>query len=411
MDASIIQRAFEARETTTSELRALAGAAAGREMTAEERQSEERMFASIADYDRRIKSGLAEMDAAKEIAAARDRFDSTAGRSRSSGPAERRLHPEMEQLRRLAAGEVKSAEFMMARPAQRSVPPYGGMVTSTDDDITRPEFSETLWETLRETSTVIAGGATVLRTTSGEDIRLPVTDGHSAATIVGEASPITPSDPTFDSVTVGAFKYAWLTDVSYELLTDDIFDLVGYLARDGGLSMGNGIGSDLLTGGGGSEPTGAVTAASAGKTLASSTALTADELIDAYHSVTAPYRRGASWVVHDLIAAVIRKLKNEVTGDYLWQSGLQAGMPDTILGRPVITDPAMPSTVAPSNRIALFGDLRGYVVRFAGPMRIERSDEFKFDTDQSSFRFLQRADGVLRDKGALKVVVAKPNGG
>lgn len=405
MEATIVQRAFEARETTTGELRALAETAAGREMTGDERQTEERLIAAIADYDRRIKTGLAQIDAEKEVAAARSRFDQTTGRSRDGQPAERKLHPELEQLRKLQTGEAKAVEFMLAK---RSTPPYGGMVTSGEEDILKPEFSQTLWETLRETSTVVAAGATVLRTTSGETIRLPFTDGHSSASIVGEAQAIPPSDPTFDSAEVGAYKYGWLTQVSSELLDDDIFDLAGYLARDGGISMGNGIGLHLLTGTGTSQPKGAVTAGTVGVTTASSTAITSDELIDAYHKLTSPYRRNAVWVFNDLVAAAIRKLKNATTGDYMWQPGLQAGAPDTLLGKPVLTDPGMASSIAAGNLIALFGDLRGYVVRFAGALRIERSDEYAFDTDQSTFRFLQRADGVLRDTNAVTVVKAKP---
>jgi HK97 family phage major capsid protein len=62
----------------------------------------------------------------------------------------------------------------------------------------------------------------------------------------------------------------------------------------------------------------------------------------------------------------------------------------------------MPAT-AVNNKSVLFGDLSTYYVRLVNNIRFERSNEFKFDTDQVAFRCLIRGDGMLLDQsGAVK---------
>lgn len=57
----------------------------------------------------------------------------------------------------------------------------------------------------------------------------------------------------------------------------------------------------------------------------------------------------------------------------------------------------MPSMSASAKSI-LFGDFSTYFIRDAGPIRIERSHEFAFANDLTTFRFIQRTDGDLVDE-------------
>jgi HK97 family phage major capsid protein len=103
----------------------------------------------------------------------------------------------------------------------------------------------------------------------------------------------------------------------------------------------------------------------------------------------------------DSSIANARKLK-DTTGQYIWQPGLQAGVPDTILGKPVLTEPNV-AAVGLSNKSVIFGDMSQYFVRLAGGIRFERSDDYAFNTDLVTFRALMRADGALVDlTGAVK---------
>ena len=74
-------------------------------------------------------------------------------------------------------------------------------------------------------------------------------------------------------------------------------------------------------------------------------AVTADELIDLYHSVDPAYRASpkARFMMHDTVLAAVRKLKDG-DGQYLWQPGLAGGQPSTIVDRPFSMSEYAPST-------------------------------------------------------------------
>jgi HK97 family phage major capsid protein len=269
-------------------------------------------------------------------------------------------------------------------------------------------FYDRLIAHLIETSAILQTNPTVLNTSSGESIQVPKTTAHSSGAIVTEGNAIGASDPAFGQITLGAFKYGCLIQVSRELLNDTGVDLEGYLAMQAGRALGNAFGAHMVTGTGTGQPRGVVTDATVGVTGGTGVtgAFTADNLIDLFYSVIAPYRASSSayWVTKDSTLANIRKLK-DTTNQYIWQPSLQVGAPDTLLGKALVTDPnvAAPAINAKS---VIFGDMSQYFVRMAGGVRFERSDDFAFNTDLVTFRALLRADAALVDlTGAVKVFV------
>lgn len=79
-------------------------------------------------------------------------------------------------------------------------------------------------------------------------------------------------------------------------------------------------------------------------------------------SLRAPYRAGANWLMNSTTLSLVDKLK-DAQGQYLLRPGLAGGMPDTLLGYPVVTDDvAMPDVAANSFSIA-FGNFKlGYII-------------------------------------------------
>lgn len=266
-------------------------------------------------------------------------------------------------------------------------------------------FVKKLYEHMIEMSAVMSLGCEVWNTRGGETIDVPVTTSHGTAGLVAEGAQITGTDPAFGKRQLGAYKYGQVINITRELTEDEQVDLLGYIGRQAGWAVGNAIGAHLITGDGSSKPAGILTSATAGVTGGTGVggAFTADNLIDLYFSVIGPYRNKPTcgWLFKDSALATARKLKDS-TGQYLWQPGLVAGVPDQILGKPVMTDPNMPA-VGLNGKSVLFGDFSAYVVRLVRGVRFERSDEFKFDTDYVSFKTVVRGDGVLLDQtGAVK---------
>ena len=78
-------------------------------------------------------------------------------------------------------------------------------------------FANRLHEHMIETAAIRQTNVTVLRTESGEDINVPKTTAHGTAGIVAEGAAISENDPTFATITLQAFKYGVVTQVSTEL--------------------------------------------------------------------------------------------------------------------------------------------------------------------------------------------------
>lgn len=403
--SELAKRLTERRNSVWEQAKALADKAAeeGRQFTGEEEASWTALDSELTALDERIKNVLEGEQRAKdaEDAMAKLRGEQPRGKGKSGGGQDA---PGAEELRSFLRGEgaryfdVTPGGPVNYRDLTKGSATAGGNTVPTG-------FYERLMAHLIETSAVLQTMPTVLNTSSGESIQVPKTTAHSSAAIVAEAGAITESDPAFGQVTLGAFKYGTLIQVSRELLTDTGVDLEGYLSMQAGRALGNAFGAHMVTGTGTGQPRGVVTDATVGKTGATAGgAFTADDLIDLQYSVIAPYRASAScfWVVKDATLGTVRKLKGS-DGQYIWQPSLVAGAPDMLLGKPIVTDPNV-AAVGTTAKSVIFGDMSQYFVRLAGAVRFERSDDFAFNSDLVTFRALLRADAALVDlTGAVKV--------
>ena len=186
-------------------------------------------------------------------------------------------------------------------------------------------------------------------------------------------------------------------------MADSVFDLMRYLARNFGKAFGLAEETAIVAGNGTGQPTGYTVTASAGVTAAATGAITADELIDLYHSVSRPYRRNAIFTMNDTTAGSVRKLKDS-NGQYLWQAGLQAGQPDMLLGKPLIATSAQ-ATMAASAKAASFGDLSYYTLAERSGRVMQVLMELYAANGQIGYRGYERIDGKLIDTNAVKNLV------
>lgn len=245
--------------------------------------------------------------------------------------------------------------------------------------------------------------ANVIRTDSGETINYPTVTAHGAAQWIAENGSYTASDETFGQTSLGAYKDGTMVLVSEELVTDAAFDLESYLVFELGMRIGVLANTAFWVGDGSGKPTGLSTTTTAGVTAAvgNTTTIPADNLFDLYHSVKVAYRRNAKWAMNDASAKALRKLKDS-TNQYLWQPGLTAGQPDTLLTRPVVIDPDIPTPAANAKSV-FFGDFqRGYTVRVTGSVFLQRLTERYADNGQIGFRAYQRFDGKQVNAEAVK---------
>lgn len=233
-------------------------------------------------------------------------------------------------------------------------------------------------------------------TTSGEDLTIPTLTAYSTASIKAAGSALDASDPTYSSITLGAYKYGFLIQAANELVADAGFDLASHLAEQAGNAIGYAVNNALTVGTGTVEPTGVVVGAGSGVLGGTgvSGAFTADNLIDlAYNNIDGAVRRlpGVGYMANGRSIGAMRKLK-DTAGNYLYQVGV--GQPDTFAGFPVFENPAMANT-ATSAKSVLFGHFPSYKVRVAGGLQVASSQDYAFNTDLTTWRFLIRLDGKL----------------
>lgn len=248
--------------------------------------------------------------------------------------------------------------------------------------------------------------AEILRTDSGNAMPWPTAnDTGNTGELIAENYTIGSSvDPTIGAMTLNAYKFSSkLVLVPVELLEDSAFDVAAVLGQMLGERLGRVMNTYFTTGSGTAQPNGIVTAATLGKTTASATALTTDELLDLVHSVDPAYRGpGCGWMFHDSLMLVLRKLKDGESR-YIFQPSMNDGAPDRLLGYPVTINQDMAASLTATYKTLLFGQLSKYKVREVAQVRLRRLVERYADTDQEGYVAFLRADGDLLDAGTHPV--------
>ena len=293
-----------------------------------------------------------------------------------------------EILRQIASGEVRSHSF-----EKRTL-------VSSNDTVPQSFYDEVF--AVARLSGPMLDVSQVINTSTGENLTLPTLTGYSTATIKGQGSAIAESEPTFSSITLGAFKYSFLVPISNELLNDAGFNISATIAEQAGNAIGFGVNTGLTTGTGTVEPTGVVTAAGSGTTGGTgvSGAFTVDNLIDLQYSLDGAARRlpGVAYMAAGTTIGAMRKLKDDA-GNFLYT--VNVGQPDNFAGYSVVENPAMAATGTGAKSV-LFGHLPSYKARVAGGIQIAQSSDYAFNTDSTVFRVTMRVDGNLTHAGHIK---------
>lgn len=263
-----------------------------------------------------------------------------------------------------------------------------GSVMQVADVITTSTGEPLTWPTVDDTSNT---GRLIAESTAADD--------NAGGGTSGDGGP----NPTFAQFQLTDYRYTSDTIlVPYELLQDTAIDLTSLLGEMIGQRLGRSMEAAFTTGTGTGQPAGIVTGSTAGVTSGSTTAFVADDVISLQHSVDPAYRPGASFMAHDSVVAYIRKLKDS-NGAYLWQSGLQSGTPDTLLGTPLYINQQMSSAFTTGQRLLLYGQMSKYKIRRVGAIRFYRLEERYREKDQDGFVAFVRADGKLLSAGTVPV--------
>ena len=301
------------------------------------------------------------------------------------------VQEDVAMIRALIKGESRSANF-----ERRDI-----LKSSTGSPVPTSFYNQVIMKA-RLVAPVLAT-STVLNTAGGENLQIPRLSTYSVGTVNAEAAAMGESDPAFSAfITLGAFKYGFLTQVSQELLEDSGVDMLSFLADQVGNALGFAVGSALTVGTGTVEPTGIVSASSVGGTSGTATGFTADNLIDLLYSLDGAARNlpGVGWMMTGQSVGRVRKLK-DTAGNYVFQPSLAMDTPDMLLGKPIYENPSMAEATTGTKSV-IVGHLPSYYVRSVGGLKLDRSDDYAFNQGLATFRATFRVDGNLPQTSHVK---------
>jgi HK97 family phage major capsid protein len=234
--------------------------------------------------------------------------------------------------------------------------------------------------------------------------------GDSAAAWTTETGAISESStPQIGKHTIPVFEMYAQPKATQKLLDDAAIDVEQWIAEKVADKFARMEATAFINGNGTSQPKGILQYA-AGTAFGqieqvnsgTSGAVTADGLIKLFYALQENYARTATFLMNRSVLQSVRLLKEATTNQYLWQPGLAAGAPDTLLGIPVATAADMPVASANSLSVAIGDFKQAYLVVDRIGMRILR-DPF---TEKPFVKFYttKRVGGEVINSDAVKLL-------
>lgn len=238
--------------------------------------------------------------------------------------------------------------------------------------------------------------ATIVRTsfTSGKLICVAST---GSAAWVPESVAIPEDADSFLQFAFHSFKLAAMSRIRENFVTDNNFNLEGYLQNEFARRFGKAEEQACICGDGVEQPTGILMNGEIGVTAASTESIDYAEVVKLFFSLKSEHRRDAVWLMHDETAMALRMLRDD-TGGYLWREDA-----DVLLGRPVLSTPYMPTVAAGAKTIA-FCNLAYYWLIERQPLSIKRLSELYSLQGQVAFLGYERVDGRLIQPEAVQLL-------
>ncbi len=248
--------------------------------------------------------------------------------------------------------------------------------------------------------------ATILTTTSGSALNFPTTDGTAeVGEILAENIVTTTGDVTFGTVALPTYKYSSKQiALPLELIQDSAIDVIALVINRLATRIARIQNTHFTTGAGTTLPDGVVPRSGVGKTGTTGQTLTViyDDLVDLKHAVNRAYRANASFMLNDTSVAIVSKIK-DTTGRPIWIPSVVDGAPDTLLGKPMVTNDDVAAMAANAKSI-VFGDFSQYTIRdVANSTSMRRFDDSAFALKgQVGFCGWTRSGGNLLEPAAVK---------
>lgn len=260
--------------------------------------------------------------------------------------------------------------------------------------------------------------ANVVKVGSAGYRKLVTTGGTPSGWVAEDAARPETDTPDFAEIAPPMGELYANPAASQAMLDDAAFDVEAWLAGEIASEFARAEGAAFVSGSGTNRPEGFLTATKTDEdddvrafgslqyiaTGADGAFAGSDPeyaLIDLVQSLRSPYRQGAHFVMNSATLSAIRKFKTS-DGAFLWQPGLMAGQPDTLLGYPITEADDMPDIGSDAFAIA-FGNFKaGYLIAERAEIAILR-DPFS-NKPFVHFYATKRIGGQVANSEAIKLL-------
>lgn len=237
---------------------------------------------------------------------------------------------------------------------------------------------------------------------------IPTEDTSSDSITVAyatEFTDLTSHSNKFGTVELTGYLYGALTKISKSLLKNSNFQLTNWVINKMSKKIAKFIEGELLNGTTSkvSGIAGSYDSTNMNKVLASKSAVTSDELIDAQELVLDVYQADAIWVMNKATRTAIRKLKDS-DGNYLLNRDLSAKWGYTLLGKDVYCSDNVSKLGVISKNVIFYGDLSGLAVKEGEKTEIQILSELFAAQHAIGVVAWGEIDAKVEDKQKIAVV-------
>ena len=371
-------------------------------------------YDNAMDEIEKIDASIKRVNDANERIADEDRTEALAGRAeqrgRDGGSAGLGVYAKWLRGgdRAMNAADWQSIQNVMSTTTTTE----GGFTVQTD-------VATSLLDALKAYG-AMRGVATILRTSAGNPMSFPTSDGTTeTGEWIAENVTATSLDPSFNTKSLPVWKAgSKIAAVPFELLQDSSIDVEAFVQGRLAIRLGRLTNTGYTVGTGTAQPTGIMVAATNGVTATAATsqvtAITYGSLVDLIHSVDPAYRAlgNCRFMMNDASVKVIRKIVDTqnrpifVPGYDTLIPGASGAAPDVLLGYPITINQDV-AVMAASAKSILFGDLSFYTIRDSMEISMFRfADSPYIKLGQIGFLAWMRTGGNLIDVGgAVKTFI------
>lgn len=173
----------------------------------------------------------------------------------------------------------------------------------------------------------------------------------------------------FTSVTLNGYLAGALAKVGKDLIANSQFDVVSFVVNEMAEAMARFLEKEIIAPSDSTNKVKGLSNLNNKVTAASTSVITADELVKVKDKVKDVYQQNAIWVMSPATRTALRLLKDNA-GHYLLNDDISSPFGTTLMGKPVYVSDNV-ADIAASANVVFYGDFKGLAVKFSQDIDVQ----------------------------------------